>query len=115
MYLRSRLLTVHCVWLCSVDILVLKDGGDEENINDYELAPELRRLLPVSFRKQGLAVLRSNGIQTAQDWLTAKKLTPLKLRTDCGAALVGYLDELAGVRSPGAPTIRALRFFLALL
>jgi hypothetical protein len=47
------------------------------------------------------AVLRKNGINTAQDWLTVKKSTPLKMLIEIfGAALVGYLDELAGV--PGA-------------
>ena len=105
---------MHCAWLCSVDILVLKDGGVVENINDYELAPELRRLLPVSFRKQGLAVLKSNGIQTAQDWLTAKKSPTFKTQT-YGVALMGCLDQLAGVRSPGAPTIGAWRFLLAFM
>jgi hypothetical protein len=32
-----------------------------------------------------------------------------------GHGLVGYLDKLAGVRSPGAPTIRAWCFLLAFM
>ena len=62
------------------------------------------------------AVLRSNGINTVEDWLTAKTLTPLMLLIEIyGHGLVGYLDKLAGVRSPGAPTIRAWRFLLAFM
>ena len=96
--------------LCSVAILVLKDGGDVEDINDYELAPELRRLLRAMFRKQALAVLKSNGIKTAQDWHTYRNDD--KLKSECGHALVGYLDELAG--PPGACGARCLRGSLIL-
>ncbi len=58
------------------------------------------------------AVLRSNDIYTARDWLTARKLATFKPQT-YGYTLVGYLDELAGVRSPCAATIGAWRFLLA--
>ena len=60
------------------------------------------------------ALLSHNDIYTVEDWLTAKTSTSFKSQT-YGDALVGYLDKLAGVRSPGTRTIRAWRFFLALL
>jgi hypothetical protein len=58
------------------------------------------------------AVLVANGIKTTKHWLTATKATSFDPKA-YGDALVGYLDELAGVRSPGAPSIGARRFLLA--
>ena len=60
------------------------------------------------------ALLSHNDICTVEDWLTAKKSTTFK-SPPYGDALVGYLDKLAGVRSPGAPSIGARRFLLAFM
>ena len=47
-------------------------------------------------------LLVANGIKTTEHWLTAVKWTPVEVLIKVyGAALVGYLSQLAGVPLPG--------------
>ena len=60
------------------------------------------------------ALLRSNGIYTSQDWRDISSMSTFNYKKYPGA-LLGYLDQLAGLRFPGAPTIRAWHFLLAFM
>jgi hypothetical protein len=75
-------------------------------VRDYELARALSELLSnEAARAHCRQVVAAHGIYTAQDWLAAKgSLRFDQLIEKFGAALVGYLDKLAGV--PGACGVR---------
>ena len=60
------------------------------------------------------ALLSHNDICTVEDWRDIKSMSTFS-SAKYSDKLVFLLDKLAGVRSPGVPTIRAWRFLLAFM